>query len=135
MPLNGKTPKEWDNNCGLVAISDVTTLNVNEAAEAYQEEDKSVRGPRWRGLTKLAAVYSTLRKLRIKFSIIPIKKEVMLRNWAEMHAKPNTIYLVRTGGHLQTVLDGISFDQEGAHDLKTSWQGRKRITHAIKIIT
>ena len=56
-----------------------------------------------------------------------------LKNFVETYAAPNTVYMVTTTTHVQTVLNGEVIDQRGKKQINEYW-GRKKFVKKVRII-
>ncbi len=116
--------------CGLVAMSLVAGVSLQESIEAYQKAcvalgRKPMQG-NWKGAT-----YHRIRKYALeKLLNVDIEKTkhsgISLKTFAK-YAEPNTMYMVRTTGHVQVYLNGCVVDQGGITPIEEFWGKRKRI--------
>ena len=128
-------------NCGLMAMAVASGKSLEEVTEAYQKACEDVRGRRmtgnWRGRTYDVIRDKAMTKyLGMKLSRIPVKGMMLkkLAQWLE----PNTVYIVTTTGHCQTLqrIDDDVFvaDQRGVVKMDEYWGKGKRVRDVLIVV-
>jgi len=119
-------------NCGVYAtavIADVTKP-IDYWMEKFRE--KFNFGARWKGVTNVAQIEAMLSSEGVKVKRINAPK-VNLKKFVDYYSTPGVRYIVRTGYHMQVVVDGIVIDQHQVNKVDKFWGNRKRVTHVIEV--
>jgi hypothetical protein len=70
-----------------------------------------------------------------KFEFFRIKSgEFQLHNVVRRMLKPDTLYMICTTHHVQTVRNGWVSDQQGPKEIMKYWGKRKHVTDILEII-
>lgn len=96
-------------NCGLVALSNVTRVPLDQVTEAYR--------PRWRGSTTLRNLLTLSASLGFPLTEERHGLNRTLHNWCLDTYMPSRAYLVQISNHLVSVELAEVSDQRGPGQL------------------
>lgn len=116
--------------CGVVAVTLCTGAPFKEVWECIRKRRGA--GPRWRGYAQLDDLRYALKHFGTRW-VEESPPYVNLTNWVDQHAVKSQIYLVRTGRHFQTVLEGHVIDQYGDFPIHQFWGRRKMVSDAWRV--
>jgi len=129
-------------NCGVTAVAVAAGVTF---AEAWSTIKKIGRyGARWRGVTYPAEQTRALDQLGVKYERVWLKdlgvgrRRVTLKKLADKYLARQTLYLVTTTGHIQSVFidcAGLAWvlDQGGRKPVSEHWGKRKMVTRIIRV--
>ena len=119
-------------NCGVTALAVSTGVSFNKAWQTFQAVNPRVYGRRWKGGTYTHDQAKALERLKVAFHNLPCER-VSLKKFVEYYTKPDTVYMVTTTRHVQTILNGEVIDQKGKKKINEYW-GRKKFVKEAKVI-
>lgn len=119
-------------NCGVTALAVSAGISFQKAWDTFRAVNPRAYNNRWKGGTYPSDQAKALERLQIAFYNLPIQKTSLAR-FVEDYAQRDTVYMVTTGGHVQTVLNGHIIDQQGKKPVKEYW-GRKKFVKKVKVI-
>ena len=126
-------------NCGVTALAVAAGVSFTRAWNIFATVGKY--GKRWKGATYTIHQGPALDKLGIKWrDTVPAGggsnfagKHRTIKYFTENHTKPNTLYMITTGSHVQCVMNGMVIDQCGLKPVDEYRGKRKRVRH-VKVI-
>ena len=119
-------------NCGVTAIAVSSGVSFAKAWQTFQAVNPYRYGSRWKGGVTQSDIEAALTRLKIAAEKLP-RQKMNLKRFVKEHTRPNTVYLVTTGRHAQTVLNGEVIDQSGKKPIDDFWGRRKFVDRAIII--
>ena len=120
--------------CGVYAVA--TIVDPLQTIQEWKQRFRDYFGlaANWRGVTNVTQLESMLVSQGVKVRRQSVERRISLKNWMNLHARPNTRYIVRTGYHFQVVVNDIVVDQTQARRISDYWGKSKRVTHVIEIV-
>ena len=126
-------------NCGVTALAVAAGVSFARAWNIFATVGKY--GKRWKGATYTSHQGPALDKLGIKWrDTVPAGggsyfagKHRTIKYFTENHTKPDTLYMITTGSHVQCVMNGMVIDQCGLKPVDEYRGKRKRVQH-VKVI-
>jgi len=125
-------------NCGVTALAVSTGISFNKAWQTFKAVNPRKYGKRWKGGTYTADQLKALDRLEVSYKTVKTGKvlgpKLTLAKFVREHTKRDTLYMVTTTGHVQTVLNGEVIDQAGKKPIGNFWGSRKIVNcaHLIK---
>jgi hypothetical protein len=119
-------------NCGVTALAVSTGVSFREAWQTFRAVNPRTYGRRWKGGTYTHDQEKALERLKVAFDNMQLPR-MNLRKFVETYAAPDTVYMVTTSTHVQTVLNGEVIDQRGKKQISEYW-GRKKFIKKVRII-
>jgi hypothetical protein len=119
-------------NCGVTALAVSAGVSFRKAWQTFQAVNPYRYGKRWKGGVLQSDIEAALARLKVAAEKLP-RKKMNLKRFVKEHTRPNTLYLVTTGRHAQTVLNGEVIDQSGKKPIDDFWGRRKFVDRAIMI--
>lgn len=113
-------------NCGVTALAVTTGVSFNKAWQTFKAVNPRKYNARWKGGTYSSDQQKALEKLGVDFDTLELPK-MTLANFVREHTKRDTLYMVTTTGHVQTVLNGEVIDQCGKKPIGNFWGSRKLV--------
>ena len=115
-------------NCGVVGIAVFCGVAYQPVEDFIRKHSR--KPSNWKGSTRKPERDAALREFN-KHRSVTFKSEGMtLATFVRKHAKPDHVYLVRTSGHIQVVLNGTVIDQGGPRPIAEFWGKGKRVSYA-----
>ncbi len=113
-------------NCGVTAVAIAAQKPFDEVFRYF----KAGRKGNYRGRTTDAQRYKVMQALGVKWTAcnMTVFGRVTLRNWAR-YAKKDTLYMVRTTGHVQMFYNNIVTDQLGPIHISEHPLAGRRVLH------
>jgi len=115
-------------NCGPTAVAHAVNASVDEIMDLCRKTFKL--GARWQGRTNVPQIVKLCRMYDRPAKLTRTKGRT-LASWVEWETKAGVSYIVRTGGHMQHVKDGIVSDQHMSVPVDQFHWKTKRVTHVI----
>ena len=119
-------------NCGVTALAVSAGISFQKAWQTFRAVNPRVYNNRWKGGTYTSDQTKALERLQIAFYNLPIQK-TNLKNFVRDYTQRDTVYMVTTGRHVQTVLNGHVIDQQGKKPINEYW-GRKKFVQNVRVI-
>lgn len=120
-------------NCGVTALAVSAGCSFQKAWDTFRAVNPRAYGhSRWKGGTYTFDQTKALERLQIAFYNLPIEK-TNLKNFVRDYTQRDTVYMVTTGRHVQTVLNGHVIDQQGKKHIAEYW-GRKKFVQRVRVI-
>ncbi len=120
-------------NCGVTALAVSAGISFRKAWDTFRAVNPRAYGHnRWKGGTYTIDQSRALERLKIAFYRIPVEK-TNLKNFVRDYTQRDTVYMVTTGRHVQTVLNGHVIDQQGKKHIAEYW-GRKKFVQNVRVI-
>ena len=119
-------------NCGVTALAVSAGVSFQKAWDTFRAINPRVYNNRWKGGTYPTDQAKALERLEIAFYSLPVEK-TNLKNFVRDYTAPDTVYMVTTGRHVQTVLNGHVIDQQGKKHIAEYW-GRKKFVQTVRVI-
>lgn len=126
-------------NCGVTALAVAAGVSFARAWNTFATVGKYSK--RWKGATYTHHQGPALDRLGIKWhDTVPAGGgpwfagyDKTVKHFVENHTKPNTLYMITTGSHVQCVMNGMVIDQCGLKPVDEYRGKRKKVQH-VKII-
>jgi len=126
-------------NCGVTALAVAAGVSFARAWNTFATVGNY--GKRWKGATYTHHQGPALDRLGIKWhDTVPAGggtlfagKGRTVKHFVENHTKPDTLYMITTGSHVQCVMNGMVIDQCGLKPVDEYRGKRKKVQH-VKII-
>lgn len=116
-------------NCAVVSIAAFAGVPYQTVEDHVRHQN--AKDGRWKGRMHYSQVIAALNKLnKGRSAAFKIRQKMTLRQWINMHAQEDVLYMVLTTGHAQTVLNGYVMDQSGTWPINEYWGRRKYIKWA-----
>lgn len=119
-------------NCGVTALAVSAGISFQKAWDTFRAINPRVYNNRWKGGTYPTDQAKALERLQIAFYNLPVEK-TNLKNFVRDYTARDTVYMVTTGRHVQTVLNGHVIDQQGKKHIAEYW-GRKKFVQTVRVI-
>ncbi len=119
-------------NCGVTALAVSAGISFQKAWDTFRAVNPKVYNKRWKGGTYPSDQARALERLQIAFYSLPVEK-TNLKNFVRDYTARDTVYMVTTGSHVQTVLNGHVIDQQGKRHVAEYW-GRKKFVQNVRVI-
>ena len=120
-------------NCGVTALAVSAGISFQKAWDTFIAVNPRQYGhKRWTGGTYTVDQATALKRLKIAFYNLPIEK-TNLKNFVRDYTQRDVVYMVTTGRHVQTVLNGHVIDQQGKKHIAEYW-GRKKFVQNVRVI-
>lgn len=120
-------------NCGVTALAVSAGISFQKAWDTFIAVNPREYGrKRWTGGTYTSDQTKALERLKIAFYNLPVEK-TNLKNFVRNYTQRDTVYMVTTGRHVQTVLNGHVIDQQGKKHIAEYW-GRKKFVQNVRVI-
>jgi hypothetical protein len=119
-------------NCGVTALAVSAGISFEKAWQTFRAVNPRVYNKRWKGGTYTSDQTKALERLQIAFYNLPVEK-TNLKNFVRDYTQRDTVYMVTTGRHVQTVLNGHVIDQQGKKHIAEYW-GRKKFVQNVRVI-
>jgi len=111
--------------CGITAIAIFTGAPFADVWEHVKREGR--KGGRWKGTTYHHDQKSALKAFNKGRTVTKrVKKHMTLKTFTREYARPGVMYMIRTTGHQQVLLDGYVVDQNGVSNIE-EYHGRAKI--------
>ena len=126
-------------NCGVTALAVAAGVSFARAWNTFASVGRY--GKRWKGATFTHHQGPALDKLGIKWhSTVPAGggtlfagKGRTVKYFVENHTRPDTLYMITTGSHVQLALNGIMLDQCGPKPVDEYRSRRCKVSN-VKVI-
>jgi len=119
-------------NCGVTALAVSAGVSFQKAWQTFQAVNPRTYGRRWKGGTYTTDQARALERLKVAYDNMQLPR-MNLKNFVDTYAAPDTVYMVTTTTHVQTVLNGEVIDQAGKKPIDEFW-GRKKFVCKVRII-
>jgi len=119
-------------NCGVTALAVSAGVSFQKAWQTFQAVNPRTYGSRWKGGTYTRDQARALERLKVAYDNMQLPR-MNLKNFVDTYAAPDTVYMVTTTTHVQTVLNGQVIDQSGKKPIDEFW-GRKKFVRKVRII-
>ena len=119
-------------NCGVTALAVSAGISFQKAWDTFRAINPRAYNNRWKGGTYPSDQARALERLKIAFYNLPVEK-TNLKNFVRDYTARDTVYMVTTGRHVQTVLNGHVIDQQGKKHIAEYW-GRKKFVQTVRVI-
>ena len=116
----------------MTALAVSTGVSFAKAWQTFQAVNPRTYGSRWKGGTYTHDQTKALERLKVAFDNMQLPR-MNLRKFVEEYTRPDTVYMVTTSTHVQTVLNGQVIDQAGKKPIGEFW-GRKKFVRKVRII-
>jgi len=116
--------------CGVMAVANCAGVAIQDAFETFKAKCK--KSSSWKGATRSSERNKMLKYYKVKFTEAKVGK-CSLAKFIDWNTAKNKKYIVRTGGHVQVVENGLVTDQRGTFPIDEFWGKRKIVTHVLVI--
>ena len=122
-------------NCGIVANAIASNTPLDVATEWFRKVQN--RRSNWRGATNHGHYREFLISRGMWVAQVDYPRDGTVRtlgDFARWHAKPGSIYVVRSSGHAMAVKDGYIADQHHILPVAQHWCRNKRLLNHWEIL-
>lgn len=120
-------------NCGVTALAVSAGISFQKAWDTFRAVNPRVYNNRWKGGTYPTDQAKALERLEIAFDDMMLTRRMNITKFVNEYTAPNTVYMVTTATHVQTVLNGHVIDQRGKKHVSEYW-ARKKFVKRVRII-
>jgi hypothetical protein len=115
-------------NCGIVGIAIFCGVPYQPVEDFIRKHSR--KPSNWKGGTRKPERDAALREFNKSRSVTFKSEGMTLATFVRKHARQNHVYLVRTTGHIQVVLNGMVIDQAGPRPISEHWGRNKHMSYA-----
>ena len=120
-------------NCGVTALAVSAGISFQKAWQTFRAVNPRVYNNRWKGGTYTSDQTKALERLQIAFDDMMLGQRMNMSRFVREYTARDTVYMVTTGRHVQTVLNGHVIDQQGKKPNNEYW-GKKLFVKKVRII-
>jgi len=121
-------------NCGVTALAVSAGISFQKAWDTFRAVNPRAYGhKRWTGGTYTGDQAKALERLQIAFDDMMLTRRMNMNRFVRDCTQRDTVYMVTTGKHVQTVLNGSVIDQQGKKPINEYW-GKKLFVKKVRII-